>query len=405
MENPFKRLVDAKNIAKFVGAMVIVALIVFETLIIVQYATIKPNWWYLIGVVASCIVLDAVCLLEMFAIKSFKARIACYVVDFVLLLIICTLTGNSYLSALYCAILTQFYVNVKDFKSKLAVFITSCVAYVATFLLGFVINYGGVHSYDSLIFIMTGCITGVVIMTTHFVISSFLLTFYNTNQKLTYALKEADESKTELKAAYEQLSEKAVYEERNRIARDIHDNAGHSMTAVIMQTEAAKVLIDTNPEEAKVRIISANLQAKNALDQMRESVHLLAGRSQVVSVKEELEEIIAQSMDGTDVKIRSDIIDVDLPADRRRFVCNCLKECLSNGIRHGGASAFYVELKRDEKQVTLIVSDNGSGLEPDFKEGYGIRGMREKAATYGGDISYESEQGEGVEVSIRVELV
>jgi signal transduction histidine kinase len=252
---------------------------------------------------------------------------------------------------------------------------------------------------------MTGCITGVVIMTTHFVISSFLLTFYNTNQKLTYALKEADESKTELKAAYEQLSEKAVYEERNRIARDIHDNAGHSMTAVIMQTEAAKVLIDTNPEEAKVRIISANLQAKNALDQMRESVHLLAGRSQVVSVKEELEEIIAQSMDGTDVKIRSDIIDVDLPADRRRFVCNCLKECLSNGIRHGGASAFYVELKRDEKQVTLIVSDNGSGLEPDFKEGYGIRGMREKAATYGGDISYESEQGEGVEVSIRVELV
>ena len=105
---------------------------------------------------------------------------------------------------------------------------------------------------------------------------------------LRFALNEADENRAQLKDVYDELSRTAVYEERNRIAKDIHDNAGHSMTTVIMLTEAAKLLIDSDPQEAKSKMISANIHAKNALDQMRESVHLLAGRAAAKPLREDV---------------------------------------------------------------------------------------------------------------------
>jgi signal transduction histidine kinase len=400
MENKFKNLFTPKNMVKSVGTVVIVLLLIFELLLCVQYVDSRPDIWRVLTVVAACVLLDVFCLIDIFGIKKLSTRIIFYSFDFVFLLLICILTGSTYLSVLYCIMLTLFYINVDNFKPQLAVYISSCIAYVATFVIGWVINHAGESAYESAIKIFSGCLLGVIVITVHFFVTLFLLRFYRTNLRLTKALKEADESKAALKQAYEQLSETAVYEERNRIARDIHDNAGHSMTAVIMQTEAAKILIDTNPEEAKSRIISANIQAKNALDQMRESVHLLAGRSQISTIKEEAEEIIAQTIDGTDVKIRSDIEDVQLTNEKRRFILNSLKECFANGLRHGGATAFYVELKEQNGNVTLTVTDNGTGLSRDFKEGFGIKGMREKAMSFGGSIRYESEDGDGLEMCV-----
>lgn len=399
-----KFFTDLKNVPRFVGITVSVVLLVFEIIICAQYINVSRNFWLSLSLIFCCILLDVFCAVEMHAVKTFKTRIVMYGFAFLMLLAISTISGNSYLSAMYCVILTQLYVNVDNFKSKLAAFITGVVAFVASFVIGWVINHAGVPASEAAIEILSGCILGVIIISAHFVVATFLIQYYNTIMRLTQALKEADESKARLKEAYEQLSETAVYEERNRIAREIHDNAGHSMTAVIMQTEAAKVLMDSAPQEAKARIISANIQAKNALEQMRESVHLLAGRGATASLKVEAEEIIAQSMDGTDLKIRSDVEEIELDVRKRRFLTGCLKECLANGVRHGRATAFYVEIKKDGDEAVLIVSDNGVGLPEDFKEGYGIRGMREKAAAFGGSIIYESERDEGTEVCLRLPL-
>ena len=107
-------------------------------------------------------------------------------------------------------------------------------------------------------------------------------------------------------------------------------------------------------------------------------------------------------MDVTDVIIRYDIEEVRLAPARRRFIANSLKECLSNGMRHGGAKAFYVGLSQSDGSVCLTVSDNGCGLPQDFKEGFGIRGIREKAAQFGGGIVFESESGDGCEINIKI---
>ncbi len=404
MEYKGKIISNPARFTRVLGVGVGVVLFVFEVIICAQYVSLKPMpaVWKIVSLVGCSVALDVLCLVELYAIKTLKARIAVYCVDFVFLLFVCALTGSTYISALYCVILSQFYINIEDFKTKIVAFVLSCVMFIVTCVVGWVINQMREITYNEIFDMVSAWITGVIILAAHFGVVNFLIGFYRTNIKLTGALKEADESKKQLEEAYAQLSETAVFQERNRIARDIHDNAGHSITAVIMQTEAAKLLIDVNPEEAKAKVISANIQAKNALDQMRESVHLLAGRDSSCSIKEELEEILAQTMDGTGVKIRCALDDVQLAGVKRRFIANSLKECLANGMRHGGASAFYVELSSEAGVLCLTVSDNGCGLPDNFKEGFGLRGIREKAVNFGGGIVYESESGDGCEIKITI---
>ena len=162
--------------------------------------------------------------------------------------------------------------------------------------------------------------------------------------------------------------------------------------------------IDTDPQEAKSKMISANIHAKNALDQMRESVHLLAGRAAAKPLREEIEEIIAQTLDGTELKIRYDLEDVAAGVEESRLLCNSLKECLSNGIRHGKATAFYVELKKVFSEICLYISDNGIGVNGEIKEGFGLKGMREKVEKLGGRCIFSSEAGEGFETEIALPL-
>lgn len=400
MKNNFKMIFDAKNIPGFLVFAAGILLVMLEVLICVQYIYPQPPAWRTVVLIISCLLLDVCSLLEIAKAKNFKMRVILYIVCFIMLLIINIIAGSTYLSALYCIVLTQIYINTEDFYPKLIMFLSSALCFIVTFMIGWLLTNADKSVYENAIRIFSGTVVGVLILSAHFFVMSILIDYYRTNRRLVKALKEADESKAQLKEVYEQLSETAVFEERNRIARDIHDNAGHSMTAVIMQTEAAKLLIETNPEEAKARIISANMQAKNALDQMRESVHLLAGRNASHSLKSELEEIIAQSMDGTDIKIRYSLADFNLSDGKRRFITNTLKECISNGIRHGGATAFYVETTEDDGNIVFTVSDNGSGLPEGYEEGFGLRGMREKAAVFGGNIEISGESGEGCEVTL-----
>lgn len=402
MEDKKKFFSSSKYSAKIGRGLILLLLVVLEIVILVQYLNVDvlPKPGLIFMTIACLLSLTVLCAVEMFCIKTQTGRIVIYVTDLLLLLVINAATGSVLLAALYCIILTQAYLNLEVFHTRVIVFIVSCVGFVSTCVIGWLINNQWVLPSGVIVNLVSSGFVGVILIAVHFVVENFLISFYNTNVKLKAALKIADERKADLEKVYQELSETAVFQERNRIARDIHDNAGHSMTAVIMQTEAAKLLIDSNPEKAKAKIVSANIQAKNALEQMRESVHLLAGRNAARTLKQEMEEVLAQTMDGTEVTVRSDISEVELPWERRHFIINCLKECLANGIRHGGATAFYVELTLDGEDVTLTVSDNGCGLPPDFKEGFGIKGIREKSTAFGGKTLLESEEGDGCEVKI-----
>lgn len=398
--------INVDKIADYIKVALLVLLIVIEVVACVQAAGsyMKMQLPWRITIIASlalcCVALVVLEAVSMYTVKRFSVKMVFFGFECALLLAICMMTGNSLLSTLYCIVLTECYMTVDKFTDKVILFGVSCGLFFVSFIVGWFFLHPDASLFASIMEIFSGVFFGLIAMLIDFIVVQFLVSFYRKNAELSQALKEADESRAELKEAYEQLARTRVYEERNRIAKDIHDNAGHSMTAVIMQTEAAKLLVDTDPAEAKNRIISANIQAKNALEQMRDSVHLLAGRGMDRSLKEELEEIVLQTFDGTDVKARYDIADVQPAEDVRRFLCNTVKECLVNGIRHGKATAFYIELKEAFGQLTLFVSDNGSGCGGAVKEGFGLKGIREKTERMGGVCRFGSEDGEGFETEI-----
>lgn len=402
--------VETEKLILYLKSILLALLVVIEIVVCAQAATSESGTVYeqigklysMLIVVACCAALTVAEIIDNFWIKSFAAKMFFYGLDAALLFVICIFTGNSLLSTLYCVVLTQLYVNISRFKDKLIIFLLSCALFTVSFVVGWIYANPAANIVNSAVEISSGALFGLLAIAIDFVIVQFLLSFYRTNKELSKALKEADESKARLKEAYEQLSETLVYEERNRIAKDIHDNAGHSMTTVIIQTEAARLLIDTDPTEAKSRIISANLQARNALEQMRESVHLLAGRQKTRPLREEFEEIIAQTVSGTDIKARCNLCETSLPDETDRFMCNSLKECLANGLRHGGATAFYIELKEENGFVTLYISDNGCGVKGEVRPGFGLKGITDKARALGGTCSFSGEEGDGFEVKISV---
>lgn len=402
--------INFDKILKYFKLALIIFLVIIEIVVCVQAASIylrKELFRRIVSLASLALCCVALIILEsisMYTVKRFSVKMVFFGFDCALLLAICIMTGNSLLSTLYCIVLTECYMTVERFKDKVILYGVGSGLFAISFIIGWVFLHPDASLFNSVFEIFTGALVGLIAILIDFVVVQVVYLFYRNNKELSEALQEADKSRAELKEAYEQLSRTRVYEERNRIAKDIHDNAGHSMTAVIMQTEAAKLLIDTDPEEAKNRIISANMQAKNALEQMRDSVHLLAGRTFTRPLNDELEDIIIQTFDGTNVKARYDLDDVRPTADVHRFICNSVKECLVNGIRHGKATAFYIELKKKEEGLTLYVSDNGTGCGGKVTEGFGLKGIREKVESMGGSCSFLSEDGEGFEVKVNIPL-
>lgn len=333
---------------------------------------------------------------KIFVLKQFSHKITCYVIDFLMQFALTWLINSTYLSAIYILVLSEFYMSTDRIGDSIGMGVASLVIYVLTYGVGsYHFTQAGVWA------IITSCFVEILLIILHFFVVNFALNAYDSKQKISKSLQELDESNRKLQQAYDELAEVTVLQERQRIAKDIHDTAGHSITTVIMQTEAAKLIVEENPAEAKRKIVAANLQAKNALEELRESVHLLAGDVSHNSLKDELERVVHDSCDGTDVIIRADIEDVICSDAKRRFLTNTLKEGVSNGLRHGHATAFYFELKRKKNEISFLLSDNGTGADMfKLKNGFGLKSMRRRAESFGGKLYLSSMPEEGFEIRL-----
>ncbi|MCD8201097.1 MAG: sensor histidine kinase [Clostridia bacterium] len=399
----FSRIRSNTTFLRFVGLIVVLLLLVMEVVIIVQ---LSPSRLFseettapIIIIVVCSLVLDALCVMDIYIAFGMKTRIVVYTMEYLMLFVVCLMGGTVYISVLMCIVLTQMYIALPRLRDQIILLCVAAVLYVVSFIISGYVRDIDVNVVTSFV---GDAFLGVLILLAHFSVENAILWLYRLNKRLSASLKAEEESREELKDVYRQLSESAVYEERNRIAGDIHDNVGHAITTVIMQTEAAKKLMDKDPENAKKAITSANVQARNALEQMRDSIHLLAGREDKVTIKSAVEETFYKTMDGTDIKIMSDIDEIAVGDMQYRIIDNAVKEALSNGMRHGGATAFYVELKREGDTDRLLVSDNGRGLSSGYTEGYGLRRMRLSCEAIGAEMKMESVDGEGCELTLRL---
>ena len=347
------------------------------------------------------IVLEAVLTVSQ-AFKLFvegRVRVLFYILDAVCACGFSFLGDGTYTIVLYMLILTEFYFVANKAKRS---FLVLCLC-VPIYFAGLFVNAFVVQKNPSpeLLPLLAQGIGSFVYLLTHFCVVQVALSFYRQYVRLNKTLKELDDSNKKLEEAYAKVKEVSALEERQRIAKDIHDTAGHSITTVIMQTESAKLIVEKNPEEAKKKIVSANLQAKHALEELRNSVHLLSGLTTNTTLKSALEEIIHDSTDGTGITIRSEIEDIAVSPAKFRFLCNTLKEGISNGLRHGGATAFWFECRKQEDEILFLLSDNGRGANlQTLVSGFGLTSMGERVKALGGEMHIHAEEEDGFELQL-----
>ena len=396
---------DFRNESQFVFFgkwLIFIVLLFVELLILLQQLdgfSENGGWGNLIALLVVVFVLTLSEALDLFALKKKnKGKIVFYIFEAVSACCLLFFTVGTYPIIVYMLVLTEFYISTEKTKPSFWLFFMSVPLYAVCYGSQVAIRIGA----DVNLFQMFRQSLGTIVaLGAHFLAVHIALAFYRQFLRLDRALRELAESKKELEKAYEVVAEVTALEERQRIAKEIHDTAGHSITTVIMQTEAAKRILESSPEEAKGKIIAANLQAKHALEELRDSVHLLSGATENRTLKDALIGIIHESTDGTGITIRSEIENAEVSEAKYRFLCNTLKEGISNGLRHGGATAFWFELKRKENALVFLLSDNGKGVAIDeLKRGFGLKTMQERARSLGGEIAFQSEQGEGFEIRL-----
>jgi len=381
-----------------------VAMCVAVTLIGISSYTHPLLLLPVIAIAALIIVNNAV---KLWAFKSFKHKLINYAIDFVLFVPLTmfssgTLTSSTVvLVILYLIFLTEFYLSSDRFIYCLIMVFASIVALLITYYI--TIYYIQGKAPNVLDTVLQG-LTSVIIIAIHFTTVNVALTLYRSKLVADSALEELAASNAKLQKANDELRDMAIIQERQRIAKEIHDTAGHSITTFIMQAESAKLIIDSDPAGAKAKLSAATLQARHALEELRSSVHLLSGRTEQTTLKEDLAKIISDTTIGTDINIRSDIADITTSVPMRIFITNSLKEGLSNGMRHGGATAFYFELSAEENNVLFTLSDNGKGVTGEIKEGFGLGEMRSRAEKFGGEIAFSSEDDEGFEIKFKLPI-
>lgn len=182
----------------------------------------------------------------------------------------------------------------------------------------------------------------------------------------------------------------ALVAERERVARDVHDVLGHSLTALSVKAELAARLIDLDPERAKAELVSIQETARQALAEVRSTV----GGLRAANLDAEVTAaplVLADAGIGT--RVVGELADTD--PRHRALLAWVLRESVTNVVRHSGARSVVIELGAHGMSVT----DDGTG--PTGAEGNGLRGMRERVQGAGGTLTVTpASPGTRVEVGL-----
>ncbi|BAY50361.1 serine/threonine protein kinase and signal transduction histidine kinase with GAF and PAS/PAC sensor (plasmid) [Scytonema sp. HK-05] len=209
--------------------------------------------------------------------------------------------------------------------------------------------------------------------------------------------------------ALKQAEEASILEERNRIAREIHDTLAQAFTGILAQVGAANQVLTDDVEATQAHLNLIKELARTGLSEARRSV--VALRPQLLeegSLQSALHRLIAQirtaAMDTT-LYYETEGIVYSLPTEVESNLLRMGQEALTNAIRHANADEIRVELIYDRDQVCLRVQDNGQGFgvgSISASEGFGLLGMSERAERIGAQLTIRSQPGQGTDIIVTV---
>jgi signal transduction histidine kinase len=190
-------------------------------------------------------------------------------------------------------------------------------------------------------------------------------------------------------------------EERRRVARELHDEVGQTLSAVLV--EVGRAASRLAPEsESGVNLGVARQLAEQAVGQVRDIALLLRPSmlddlGLVPALKWQAREVSRRT--GIKVRVAAETVADDLPDSCRTCIYRIVQEALNNAARHAHASWARVEAVQEKGQIRVTIQDNGSGFDPAQEKGMGILGMEERVKGLGGVFRIDSEKGSGTIVS------
>ncbi len=204
-----------------------------------------------------------------------------------------------------------------------------------------------------------------------------------------------------------QIENQATLEERNRIAREIHDSLGHSLTALNLQLETALKLSQSQPAKAIQFLATAKELGSKALQDVRHSVsamrsHPLQGKS----LEQAIAVLAADFHRSNGILLNCQIdIEYSLPTEISTAIYRIIQESLTNISKYARATVVKVELIASTEILKLIVEDNGIGFDlQQNTTGFGLQSMRDRTLALGGEFKINTNCGSGCEVQVNIPL-
>lgn len=198
------------------------------------------------------------------------------------------------------------------------------------------------------------------------------------------------------------IEDQATLQERNRIARDIHDSLGHSLTACNLHLEAALRLLQTDPKEAKTLLIEAKQIGSTALQDVRQSVAALRTNPlQGRSLDQAIATLIEEFRRSTGITPICQIaLYAPLATDIQITVYRIVQEALTNICKYAAATAVDIALQTSSDRLQVIVQDNGQGFDPNqTTTGFGLQGMQERTAAIAGTFELTTTPQKGCRIA------
>lgn len=233
--------------------------------------------------------------------------------------------------------------------------------------------------------------------------------------KLVTTLLSERQAKEQLAVAHEQLRQYALeiedlaaVQERNHIAREIHDSLGHTLTAQNIQLQTAIKLWQCDPNRVQPFLQQAQQLAATAMQEVRRSVRTLREDApEELPLEAAITNLANDFRQGTGIATTTDM-DVQMPisSQTNKILYRVAQEALTNISKHAQATQVKIQIKTTPDIIRLIIVDNGRGFDPNSQiiSGFGIKGMQERVTAVGGILHLQTEPGSGCRIIVQLSL-
>jgi two-component system, NarL family, sensor histidine kinase DesK len=196
-----------------------------------------------------------------------------------------------------------------------------------------------------------------------------------------------------LRLAHEEIEHMAKLAERERIARDLHDLLGHTLSLVVLKSELASKLAERDPERSREEIRDVERIAREALAEVRAAVSGYRTSGLEAEVQRARKTLLTAG-----VRLETEIAPRKLPAAQEAVLCMALREAVTNIVRHAGARHCRLAVGCTDSHCTLSISDDGRGGNAPF--GSGLSGMHERVEILGGTLTRSGNNGTTLTVTL-----